>query len=325
MFFRCQVELLSLADLGDDRFVELLLSIGKRGCDDRFVFIIVIEDRGGVLRAFVVPLLILGGGVVRGPEPCQGVAQGKFVGVINHANDFNMTGLFPADLFVCGVRNVTTGEAGNNRVNSFQLLENGFHTPVASSAKGDRLKAFGDSFFIIDAGFQLHVGWWGGSLGFGFAGGDGEKGESRQKLGKNCFHCSTDEKLRHIFRRESDFLSWKGELELNLLEPVVVIAKGSGMETRVLLPEGEAPATIKEVVLALQAQKLSVRHDKKNWGDWLVFEAAETVVSIESNRGLTSSATIEEAEGEEDLNLAIVAAFRKLGWEGEDEDGRYPL
>ncbi|MDQ8191677.1 hypothetical protein [Roseibacillus persicicus] len=97
------------------------------------------------------------------------------------------------------------------------------------------------------------------------------------------------------------------------------------METRVLLPEGEAPATIKEVVLALQAQKLSVRHDKKNWGDWLVFEAAETVVSIESNRGLTSSATIEEAEGEEDLNLAIVAAFRKLGWEGEDEDGRYPL
>lgn len=97
------------------------------------------------------------------------------------------------------------------------------------------------------------------------------------------------------------------------------------METRVHLPEGEAPSTIKEVVLALQDQKLSVRHDKQSWGDWLLFEAAETVVSIESNRGLTGSATIEEAEGEGDLNASIIAAFRRLGWEGEDEDGRYPL
>ena len=61
------------------------------------------------------------------------------------------------------------------------------------------------------------------------------------------------------------------------------------METRVILPEGEPPATIKEVVLALKGEKLSARHDKKSWGDWIVFEGKETVVSIESQRGLARS------------------------------------
>lgn len=97
------------------------------------------------------------------------------------------------------------------------------------------------------------------------------------------------------------------------------------METRVLLPEGEPPATIQEVVQACNDQNLSARHDKQNWGDWILFEGWETVVSIESNRGLARSATIEESEGEDELASEIVTAFRKLGWEGEDEDGRYPL
>lgn len=97
------------------------------------------------------------------------------------------------------------------------------------------------------------------------------------------------------------------------------------METRVLVPDGEPPAAIKEVVLAFAEQKLSARHDKQAWGDWILFEGKETVVSIESNRGLASSATIEEAENEDELVGGVMKAFRKLGWEGEDEDGRYPL
>ena len=97
------------------------------------------------------------------------------------------------------------------------------------------------------------------------------------------------------------------------------------METRVFVPESQPPATIQEVVMALNEQKLTARHDKQNWGDWIVFDRRETVVSIESNRGLAGSATIEEAEGEEELFGKIIAAFRKLGWEGEDEDGRYQL
>ena len=97
------------------------------------------------------------------------------------------------------------------------------------------------------------------------------------------------------------------------------------MEMRVMVREGEPPASIQEVVLALTGEKLSARHDKQNWGDWIVFEGQETVISIESNRGLAGSAVIESAEGEEDLEAGIIRAFRGLGWEGEDEDGRYPL
>lgn len=97
------------------------------------------------------------------------------------------------------------------------------------------------------------------------------------------------------------------------------------METRVLVPEGEPPATIKEVVLALKEQKLSAKHDRKNWGDWIVFGGQQSVISIESQRGLAGSAIIEEAEGEDEFIGKIIAAFRQLGWEGEDEDGRYPL
>lgn len=97
------------------------------------------------------------------------------------------------------------------------------------------------------------------------------------------------------------------------------------METRVHLPDSEPPATIREVVGALKKQKLVAKHDKQSWGDWINFENKQTVISIESMRGLTTSATIEEAEGEDDTFASIIAAFRKLGWHGEDEDGSYAL
>ncbi|MFT5881783.1 MAG: hypothetical protein ACI9FG_000270 [Crocinitomicaceae bacterium] len=97
------------------------------------------------------------------------------------------------------------------------------------------------------------------------------------------------------------------------------------METRVHLPDSEPPATIREVVAVLKKQKLVAKHDKQSWGDWINFEGKQTVISIESIRGLTTSATIEQAEGEDDTFTSIIAAFRKLGWSGEDEDGPYAL
>ncbi len=97
------------------------------------------------------------------------------------------------------------------------------------------------------------------------------------------------------------------------------------METRVMVAEDEPPVAIKEVVLALKEQKLKVQHDRQNWGDWIIFENYQTVISIESVRGLSRSAVIEVAEGEDELVGRIIGAFRKLGWDGEDEDGRYRL
>ncbi len=97
------------------------------------------------------------------------------------------------------------------------------------------------------------------------------------------------------------------------------------METQVHLPDTEPPATIREVVSALKKQKLKAKHDKATWGDWINFEEKQTVISIESANGLTTRATIEEAEGEDDVLIACIAAFRKLGWHGEDAEGPYPL
>jgi len=93
------------------------------------------------------------------------------------------------------------------------------------------------------------------------------------------------------------------------------------METQVHLPAEESPITINEVVLALKKQKLEAKHDKANWGDWINFKGLKTVIAIESANGLTTRATIEEAEGEDDTLIACISAFRKLGWHGEEAAG----
>ena len=98
------------------------------------------------------------------------------------------------------------------------------------------------------------------------------------------------------------------------------------METKVHLPETEKPSSIKSVISALHDQGLDPKHDKKDWGDWIYLPPHQTVISIESMRGMTTSATIEYADGEDDsLEIPIITAFRELGWYGTDEDGEYRL
>lgn len=99
------------------------------------------------------------------------------------------------------------------------------------------------------------------------------------------------------------------------------------METLVTLPDSEAPNSIGEVLQALRNVKLAPRHEAKSWGDWIHLEGHRTVISIESMRGLARSATIEHADGEEEGEPAqsIFKAFASLGWQGNDEDGPYPL
>ncbi|MDB4054480.1 hypothetical protein N9496_00635 [Akkermansiaceae bacterium] len=98
------------------------------------------------------------------------------------------------------------------------------------------------------------------------------------------------------------------------------------METRVHLPDMEPPASITEVILALRSKKLEPKHEKKDWGDWITFPGKQTVISIESMRGLASSATVEHAEDDgDDINMQILSAFGKLGWMGSDEEGEFRL
>lgn len=98
------------------------------------------------------------------------------------------------------------------------------------------------------------------------------------------------------------------------------------MEMVVTIRENALPSTLRSVLAALRAQKLTVTHVAKNWGDWIHLEGCETVISIEVARGLTSTATIEYAEDDsEDILPAIQRAFHKLGWVGIDEEGEYSL
>ena len=98
------------------------------------------------------------------------------------------------------------------------------------------------------------------------------------------------------------------------------------METVVQASDPADPATLAEVLAALRKQKLAPIHESKDWGDWIHLEGCATVISIESMRGLTTTATIEHGENErEDPSQAILRAFHGLGWVGIDEEGEYPL
>ena len=98
------------------------------------------------------------------------------------------------------------------------------------------------------------------------------------------------------------------------------------METRIHVPEMETPSSIPEVMIALRGKKLEPKHEKKDWGDWITFSGKQTVISIESMRGLASSATVEHAEEDGvEINQQILAAFGKIGWMGSDEEGEFRL
>lgn len=96
------------------------------------------------------------------------------------------------------------------------------------------------------------------------------------------------------------------------------------MQTVVQAPDPSSPATLGEVLDALKRQRLQPRHEAKDWGDWIHLADRETVIAIESMRGLTTSATVEHAaEGPDDT--AVLRAFHELGWHGVDEDGEFAL
>ncbi len=99
------------------------------------------------------------------------------------------------------------------------------------------------------------------------------------------------------------------------------------METLIQLPESATPSAIAEILASLRKEHFEARHESKAWGDWIYLESYSTVISIECNRGLCSSATIEHGEDEEDGEplVSISRAFGRLGWHGIDDDGEYPL
>ncbi len=99
------------------------------------------------------------------------------------------------------------------------------------------------------------------------------------------------------------------------------------METLLEVTDAGEPSTLKEVLGALKKQNLSARLETKTWGDWIYLDGYQTVISIESHNGLSSSATVEHGddEGSGEPIDRIFQAFAKLGWHGVDDDGEFPL
>ncbi|GAA5484743.1 hypothetical protein [Haloferula sargassicola] len=96
------------------------------------------------------------------------------------------------------------------------------------------------------------------------------------------------------------------------------------MQTQVQPADPSELSTITDVIAALRAEGLQPKHESKNWGDWIHLRGSTTVISIESLRGLTGSATIELGEDEDD-GPAILRAFHQLGWVGMDDEGEFSL
>lgn len=99
------------------------------------------------------------------------------------------------------------------------------------------------------------------------------------------------------------------------------------METIIRLPDTNTPSTIAEILASLRKEHFEPRHESKAWGDWIYLQSYTTVISIECVRGLSSSATIEHGEGEEEgePTASLFRAFDRLGWQGIDDDGEFPL
>lgn len=99
------------------------------------------------------------------------------------------------------------------------------------------------------------------------------------------------------------------------------------METLIQISESTSPSTIIEILDSLRKEHFEPRHEAKAWGDWIYLNGYSTIISIECNHGLSSSATIEHGEGEEDGEpvASILRAFARLNWHGIDDDGEFPL
>lgn len=99
------------------------------------------------------------------------------------------------------------------------------------------------------------------------------------------------------------------------------------METLLKLSDSSNPCTLIEVLDSLKKEHFEPRLESKAWGDWIYLAGYRSVISIESNRGLSSSATVEHADGEEEGEFVrcIYRAFGRLGWHGVDDDGEFAL
>lgn len=90
--------------------------------------------------------------------------------------------------------------------------------------------------------------------------------------------------------------------------------------------EGGEPASVSEVVGALKKVGFETKLENPNWGCWIHLSGYQTSISVDLERRLISRACLEIDDADPDeVQSKLFAAFAKLGWQGEDEDGPFRL
>src|SRR5690606_37186442 len=97
------------------------------------------EDRGAVLRADVVALTVLGGGVVDGEEDPQQVAVADDLWVEGHLHHLGVAGLAGAHLLVGGVGYVAAGVARLDALHALELVVDRLEATEAAARQGGDL------------------------------------------------------------------------------------------------------------------------------------------------------------------------------------------
>src|SRR5258708_13695972 len=96
---------------------------------------IVIEDRAAILGAYIIPLPVQGGRIMRFPEYFQQFIIGDNGRVISDLQGFRMAGCATANFFVGRMGHMSACITGDGFYDSFSLLDNGFRTPEHTGSK----------------------------------------------------------------------------------------------------------------------------------------------------------------------------------------------
>src|SRR5690606_23057113 len=98
--------------------------------------LVVVEDDGAVLRAYVAALTVRGRRGVGREEDEEEVAGRHLLGVVGDLDDLGVAGAAGADLAVGGVLDAAAGVAGRDLPDAAERLHHGLDAPEAAAAEG---------------------------------------------------------------------------------------------------------------------------------------------------------------------------------------------
>src|SRR5580765_5365992 len=95
----------------------------------------MIKNDRSILRTDVWSLAIARCRIMVAPENVEQLLVGNFRGIEGHLDDFGMTGLVAADIFISRILGRAAGVANDRLLHPSGLPENGFHAPETACSE----------------------------------------------------------------------------------------------------------------------------------------------------------------------------------------------